>query len=59
MEFQASILRKCTKLYNKGVALLVDPPNHVDKIKKLAKNEQDSLRDFDEIYTRKFDLEDT
>ena len=30
MEYQASILRRCTKLYNKGVGLIVDLPYHVD-----------------------------
>ena len=55
MEFQAGILRKCTKLYTSGVALLVDPPTHVDKIKEIAKDTD--IREFDSIFTRSFELE--
>ena len=55
MEFQAGILRKCTKLYTNGVALLVDPPKQVDKIKEIAKNSD--CREFDTIFTRQFEIE--
>ena len=54
MDYQASILRRCTKLYKKGTALLVDPPCHVDSVKRKAQGSD--VRDFDDIYKREYDL---
>ena len=35
--------------------MLVDPPNHVDKIKEIAKDSD--IREFDAIFARQFELE--
>ena len=39
--------------------MLVDPPCHVDKIKEIAQRNDENIREFDEIYNRKFDIEET
>ena len=57
MDYQASILRRCTKLYKKGTALLVDPPFMVDAIKRKAMNAE--VRDFDAIFKRDYDISAT
>ena len=65
IEFQTSILLRCTKVFNKEVLLLVDHPTHVDSIKAKAiesrqmSQAQATLRDIDQIYTREYNLEGT
>ena len=58
IEYQTSLLLRCTKLYSDEVILLTEQAEHVDLIKSKAvqhRKEQTEIRDIDAIYKREFD----
>lgn len=57
LEFQTSLLLRCTKLYNDDVLLLTEHPKHVEMIKSMGikhRKEESKVRDVEEIYAREY-----